>query len=478
MLSQTAKIRAGKAPIDFLETHLQPSEQIQEDLLNLMILYYNDPVLFSQQILNVFPDEQQIEVLQSIGERKKLTIKSGRGAGKTWVAAIAIWWFLCTRYNAQIFVTAASGGTIMGAIWPTIALLQQKMDSLFQNDFIVQATQVKHEKYPSTWFCIQRTAKKENPEAMAGAHSENMMYLIDEASGVDDAIFKAIFGSLTEQENYLIMLSNPRRLSGFFFESFRPINADIYKQFTMSALKSNFVTAESIAAWEKMYGKDSNTYRVEVEGEFPTREDDSIIPWDTVNEATDRSVTPNGEVYWGFDVATGGGDKSILIKRQGNHVFKDIKEWNEKDSMILVGRIMREYQDCPKDIRPTRIFIDSVALGKGAYDRCKELKLPVYPAIAHEKANNRKFSLNQKAEWWTNARDWFRDEEVEVPKDSELIEQLTTVRSILHSSGRFQVEPKPVYKKRNPGIGSPDKADAFVMTFCMGRRVKPELLFL
>jgi phage terminase large subunit len=480
MSSMTTMNKASviKAPYDFLKTNFQPSEKIQEDLVNLMIVYYNDPVTFAQQILNIFPDEQQIKVLTSLGPSKKLTIKSGRGAGKTWTAAIAIWWFLCTRYNAQIFVTAASGGTIMGAIWPTIALLQQEMHPLFKDDFIVQATQVKHQTFPSTWFCIQRTAKKENPEAMAGSHSQNMMYLIDEASGVDDAIFRAIFGSLTEKENYLIMLSNPRRLSGFFHESFRPVNESIYKQFTMSAINSKFVTKESVEGWKKMYGENSNTYRVEVLGEFPTREDDAIIAWDIVNEATERTVSPEGDMVWGMDVAAGGGDKSILVKRQGVHVFDDIKSWNEKDSMKLVGKLAKEYHEAPKEARPVKIFIDSVAIGKGAFDRCKEIKLPVYPAIAHEKASQQKFNINQKAEWWSNARDWFRDEEVQIPKDPELVEQLSTVRSKIHSSGRFQVEPKIEYKKRNPGIGSPDKADAFVMTFCQKRKAKPEIIFI
>jgi len=465
-------------PIRAIETQLQPSDNVQDELVELMLLYYRNPVLFAQQILNVYPDKQQTEVLNSLVTNKKLTIKSGRGAGKTWCAGIAIWWFLCTRYNAQLFVTAASGGTIAGAIWPTIAVLHQDMHPLFKDDFEVQATQIKHKSFPSTWFCIQRTSKKENPEAMAGSHSENMMYLIDEASGVDDAIFRAIFGSLTEEENYLIMLSNPRRLSGFFFESFRPSNGEIYKQITMSALNSKFVTRESIRAWERMYGKESNTYRIEVLGEFPTREDDSIIPWDLVNEASERTKSPDGEIYWGVDVATSGGDSSILIKRQGPHVFKDIKVWKEADSMKLVGRIVKEYQTCHKEYRPKKIFVDSVSLGKGAYDRLRELKLPVHPAIAHEKASNPKFHANQKAEWWANARDWFRDEEPEIPKDLELIEQLTTVRSKPHSSGKFFVEPKPEYKKRNPGIGSPDKADAFVMTFCQRKKVKPEILFL
>ena len=187
-------------------------DELNSQLVELMTLYYNDPNLFAVQILNVDPDDQQREVLYSIRDKKKTSVKSGRGAGKTWTAGMACWWFMCTRFNAQIYITAASGGTIMGAIWPTISVLHQNMHPLFKDDFEVQATQLKHKVYGNTWFCITRTAKKEKSEAMAGAHNEDMMYIIDESSGVDDEIFKSVFGSLTEEENYLLMLSNPRRL--------------------------------------------------------------------------------------------------------------------------------------------------------------------------------------------------------------------------------------------------------------------------
>lgn len=441
--------------------------QEDKDLYELMEVYYDEPVLFAQQILKIDPDEQQREVLYDLLNHKMLTVKSGRGTGKTWCAAIAIWWFLNTRYNAQVYVTAKSGGSITIGIWPTISKVYQNMDPLFKKCWDLQTTQVKRKQFPNTWFCISRTARKEDPEGLAGAHAENLLFVVDEASGVNDEIFRSVFGSLTEEENYLLMISNPRWRSGFFFESHRPINSKIFKQLTMSCINSKWVKKKSIEAQKNMHGETSNIYRVEVLGEFPTKDEEgTIIPYDNVIAATERNLNGTGPILWGIDVG-GGFDKSVLIKRRDNKIWKSIKQWKDRDTMKLVGRIVSEYEKTPKKNRPVKIFIDSIAIGKGPTDRLKELKLPVVATNVSAKAKNKLFYANLKAELWGNMRDWIRDVEPDIPDIPELIEQLTTVRQEFHThnSTRFLVESKDKYKKRNPKIGSPDLADALALTF-------------
>jgi len=456
----------------------EPENEFLIQYQALMELYLRDPILFSKQVLNITPTPQQEAVIWDLIRKKKVTAKSGRGVGKTFCAAIIVWWFLITRYKPQVYVTAASGGQISGGIWPTLSTTWDSMDPVFKDNFDVLATQIKHKEFPNSWFAQTRTARRENPEAMAGAHNRHLLYVIDEASGVEENIFKSVVGSLTEEENYLLMLSNPRRLSGFFFDSHKPTNRDIYGQHTLSAIDCDFITKDSIEYWRKMYGEQSNTYRIEVLGEFPLREEDCIVPWDLAYAATNRkSIKPEGAIFWGVDCAAGG-DKSVLIKRQGNVIFDDIKAWKDRDTMQLVGKVVREYNNTPKAKKPERIFVDSIALGKGPYDRLRELKLPVYPAVASGTALDSKYNYNQRAEWWSECGSWFRDEDVQIPNDSNLLEQLTTVKSKIHSSGRFLVERKDEYKKRNPLMGSPDYADAAVMTFCKSVAVKAEILLI
>lgn len=437
---------------------------LEQNLLALIQLYYDDPILFCQQVMNIYPDEQQTKVILALYERKKVSVRSGRGCGKTWAAGIIIWHFLCTRSMSQVYITAATGGTLQGAIWPTLGKMYDKMNSIYKEQFEFQASQIKHKEHPYTWFAMTRTARIENPDAMAGSHAKSMLYIVDEASGVTDEMFRVILGSLTEEDNYLLLLSNPRRLSGFFFASHKPSVKDTYAQLHMSAINSAWVSKDSIEQWKNLYGEDSNIYAVEVLGEFPTREDESIIPWDLVVASTERVSDPAGEIRWGLDMGAGN-DKSVLVKRQGPVVFPDIRKWNHKDTMIVVGKVIREYNDTPEEFRPSGIYVDTIGVGKGAGDRLKEQGLPIIPAVASKRAVAKKYIFNAKSEWWNTMAEFFRDEEPQIPNDNELIEQLTTMRSIPSSDGRFKTESKEKYKGRYKA--SPDVADALAMTFSL-----------
>jgi hypothetical protein len=53
-------------------------------------------------------------------------------------------------------------------------------------------------------------------------------------------------------------------------------------------------------------------------GEFPSADDDTVIPLDLVRGAVEREVTltANEPIVWGLDVARFGGDNSALCVRQ------------------------------------------------------------------------------------------------------------------------------------------------------------------
>ena len=442
---------------------LTPDEELQ----TLVETLYHNPCLFSELILGIKPDKQQTEVINALYERKYVSVRSGRGCGKTWCAGIIIWHFLCTRAYSQIYITASSGGTIQGAIWPTLAKLHDNMESMYKDQFELQSTMIKHKTHKLNWFAMTRTARQENPEALAGSHAMQMLYVIDEASGVADAMFNSIFGSLTEEDNYLLMLSNPRRLNGFFYESHQYKARNVYAQLHMNAIKSEFVTDKSVNHWRDLYGEDSNQYQIEVLGEFPAKEDESIIPYDLFIDGVKRTLDSKEyediPIIWGLDMAAGN-DKSVLVKRQGNYVHPDIKRWKYHDTMKVVGKVTEEFNSLDEKDRPVKIYVDAIGIGKGAYDRLKENELPVYPAIANKKAVSNKYIFNQKSEWWKEMQEWVKGN-IDLPNDSELIEEVTSMRAVPSSDGRFRTEGKPQFIKRYEH--SPDTGDAFAMTFCL-----------
>jgi hypothetical protein len=149
---------------------------IDDPLVKLMAEYYNDPVKFSIDILGCMPDDQQAMVLYSILEHPKLSVRSGRGLGKSYTSAILILWFLHTRNNAQIYLTAPSQ-SMLTAVWATVSKLHYDSVPMFKERFELLTTSMKHKKYPTHWFCSQQTSRKDKPESMAGKHNINMLYI-------------------------------------------------------------------------------------------------------------------------------------------------------------------------------------------------------------------------------------------------------------------------------------------------------------
>ena len=97
-------------------------------------------------------------------------------------------------------------------------------------------------------------------------------------------------------------------------------------------------------------------------------------------------------------------------------------------------------------------------------DRLRELSLPVrgvnvaeLPAI-----DGNRFQRLRDELWW-KAREWFEARDCVVPNDDSFVDELCGPLYSVTSGGKIQIEPKAQMKRR---LGrSPDKADAFCLTF-------------
>jgi hypothetical protein len=134
--------------------------------------------------------------------------------------------------------------------------------------------------------------------------------------------------------------------------------------------------------------------------------------------------------------------------------------------MEVSGWLVREYKAAEDEDKPSEILIDSIGLGAGVLDRCRELGLPVRGVnVGESPSSDGRFSRLRDELWW-KAREWFDGRDVHIPEDARLIGELTSVHYKLESNGKLRVEPKDMLKKR--GLKSPDVAEALILTFAGG----------
>lgn len=262
---------------------------------------------FVRFVLRAEPSTQQLAFIRAVdaGDRF-IAIKSGHGVGKsTSLAWVAIWWALI-KEDAKIPITAPSTPQLLLTLMPEIRKWIAKLPKILRDEITPKSDEI---NFSNGNFIALRTARKETPEALQGFHAKHLLFLVDEASGVDETIFEIIFGALSGASNAMIMVGNPTRTSGFFYEAFKQ---ELWHSFTFNAEQSANVAKEQIERARALYGRDSNAYRVRILGEFPLQGSDNLFDLSALELAVGREIDRSGAVIWGLDPAEYGDDSSVL----------------------------------------------------------------------------------------------------------------------------------------------------------------------
>lgn len=428
--------------------------------------YQDDPVRFVQEILGVEPFDYQAEFLREVASpTRRLSVRSGHGTGKSTTASWAMLWFLMLKFPCKVVVTAPTSSQLFDAMFSELKRWIGELPKELQQLLNVKSDRVELVAAPAEAFISCRTARAENAgEALAGVHSDNVLLVIDEASGVPEVVFEASAGSLSSANATVLMLSNPTRSSGTFFESHNRMRKSWWTR-RWSCQDSPLVAEEFIDEMRDRYGENSSAFMVRVMGEFPLADDDTIIPFHLVEAAQHRDIeeSPETPMVWALDVARYGGDKTALCKRRGS-VVTEMRSWGGLDLMQTVGRVKAEYDALePFEQDNLEIMIDSIGQGAGCFDRLNELGVPVRAINVSESPSMKETYLNLRAELWFKTKAWLENRSCKIPKNDQLLSELTSLRYTFTSSGKIKAESKQDLKKR--GFNSPDLADSLSLTF-------------
>ena len=425
--------------------------------------YRHNPVSFVKDVFNVEPDEWQASLLQAIADNKRrISVRSGHGVGKSTAASWAMLWYLLTRYPVKVVVTAPTSSQLFDALFAEIKRWVKEMPPALSELLEVKSDRIELRPSPTEAFISARTSRAEQPEALQGIHSDNVMLVADEASGVPEAVFEAAAGSMSGHNALTILLGNPVRSSGYFFETHNRLK-DEWFTLHVNCEKTKRVSDEFVREMAMKYGEESNAYRVRVLGEFPLSDDDTMIPFSVVEQAMNRDIEVDefAPMTYGVDVARFGSDKSALAKKKGN-VIVEVKKWSGLDLMQLTGAIKAEYDTEEFQDRPLSIYIDSIGLGSGVVDRLREMGLPAVGINVSESPAMKTTYVNLRAELWGKMKNWLEQRNCTLPKDDDLLAEITAPRYSFNSSGKLKIESKEEMKKR--GLASPDLADACILT--------------
>ena len=446
----------------------------------LMKTYKSDPNFFFKNVLNCDMWEKQLEIVNKVKYNKRVAVRSANTCGKTYMAARLALWFLVSNKNSIVITIAPTFAQVKNVLWREIHTAYNGAGFPLGGE--LNQTEL---NISSNWYArgVGYREGKDPAETIAGYHADNILFIVDEASGVAPKIFEAIEGSLNTDNARLLMIGNPLRNSGDFADAFK---SPLFVKMKISAYDTpnvkegkkivpGLVEKEGVEEMIRKYGAESDIIRTRVHGDFPVLDTDTKIPQILVEEAQqrDKPLEDSIDEVIGLDPAHMGGDATAFVYRKG-YFAKVLKIMYKTSTMEVVGEarriLTREY---PRAF----MYVDNIGIGAGVCDRLMEMnriQARVFGVNVAKAATDSEHYINLRAEGWDRCKEWLEYAKLE---RHESWGELSNPRYKLNSLGKEQIESKEEMKRR--GVQSPNVADALILTLLeptLGATVSPIFL--
>lgn len=434
-----------------------------------------DPVAFFSEVLGIDPWDRQVELIRAIWHHHRVAIRAGHKVSKSnTLAGVALAW-VSTKDGARVVLTSSTFRQVKQILWRELRILHSRA-----------ANQIggKLHDDPETGLVFPDGRQvfgfsTQDPDAAAGISGANVLFLVDEGQGVPRQIYEVLEGNAAGGA-HIAVAGNPSQTSGTYFDAFHS-QADEWHRIRISSEESpnvragrivipGLATREWVEDRKRVWGEDSDLYRVRVRGDFPKQASNAVISIDAVTAAVAAwEVTEaEGPLELGVDPAYDGADETVIFPRRGRKLFEP-EVVRKLDGVEVAGKVLevvrKHYQGIYERVR---VKIDVVGIGASAADQldhseaARILGIEVVPVKSQEsptrggRAGEPEY-FNLRSQLWFGMADWLKDGGA-LPQISRLERDLVTPTFDLDNKNRLKVESKKEIRKR---LGrSPDYGDA------------------
>lgn len=459
------------------------------------------PALFVEKFMGAKLWSKQREIVEDVFRYPRVAVKSCHSSGKTFVAARTALAFFLLYPNSKVLSTGPTKESVEREIWAELHSAYSKLPELFKGGMTLNQTEL---RAAPDWWAIGLST--DQGVRFHGHHAPHIFVLFDEANGVNDDIWEAADSLGAGGDAHYLFLANPLFATGRFYEVFNR-HRTTHKLHTISAFDTpnlqglttedvknlspeelsrnvdpNLISRNYVRHILDTAGEESDTYRIRVLGEFPTGSTQNVIPLAWVERAVERWKSwrnagfPGDLTGVGVDVGQSH-DVSVLALRYDRFKVRELRRYPREGQMAIAGRALAAARNTSADI-----IVDSIGMGAGVYDQLREReathpgKWKAHAFVASQKSLlfDRSGTMgfhNRRAEaWWglREALDPEYNDDVCLPDDPDLIEELTLPTFRVLTGGKYLIESKDDIRARLGGR-STDSADAVIMALSVER---------
>ncbi len=455
-----------------------------------------DPVLFVRSWLQADVWGTQEKILQSIATpHSKTAVKACHSSGKTFIAAASVLWFLANFPDEAIVVTTApTAKQVERMLWGDIHALLGGSRYPFPK---ANLTEIKFGAKRYALGFTTSVTKLDEGVKMQGFHADHILFILDEAPGIDPKIWEAIEGARAGGDVRILALGNPTIASGTFHEAFHG-GRETWNLFTISAFDTPNFDGISLSysgddgkpvtigkgerdllslpdeeldkncrpylttkRWVKErfaeWGPGNHLWEARVCGRFPAQSEDALISLAWLEAAKARVRAGEGRITAGLDVAGPGEAETVLTLRRGCEVLS-LDAWPDPDPR---GKVVARLNEAKDEL--DAVNVDVIGIGEGIYRHLLDMGFPAIDINVGKAANDPEKYFNRKAELYWGLRERLQSGDMSGLLDEKAIGQLAGIRYGHSARGLIQIESKDDARKR--GVKSPDRAESVMLAF-------------
>jgi hypothetical protein len=430
------------------------------------------PVGFVRQVLGLAVYLWQAIVLSWFENTLELvrgSVCTPNGAGKSAVidAGLALWW-ISVHPQGIVVITTKDSKQLDNQLWPAITRHKAKFPAF---EFIERMV-----RNGTGGFIIGFTT--DDPGRVEGWHKLNdftgpLLMIEDEAKSILEAIDMA-----TDRCTYNAKLqtSSPGLTEGFFYRSQTQNAGELYnakgfketgpasREYGYKAMKVGLVDCPHIPKSRinsiiEQYGPDHWFTRSTLYGEFTDADSDTlfVVPRHIVRNLMDNPPPyVSGGKRASCDFAAGRNENVFTLK-EGNKIIQHC--WKDPDPMRAINQFIAYFVQY--GLMPSEIDGDAGGMGIAILKRMAELNWPINWVNNDSEPLSPELYPNLGAEQWHEGARILARNDLIIPNDPILFEQLTSRRAAVPPRGILGLESKKDMQKR--GVASPDRADGLIM---------------
>lgn len=445
------------------------------------------PVAYAREVLGIDPWSKQREVLEAVEKYDRVSVRSGHKVSKSNSAAILGLWWMDTGPDAQCVMTSSSSRQVRKILWKEVKNICRRVG-------VPAGATLSNDPNTGLQFADGRELvgfSTDDEERMAGVSGARLLFIADEASGIEEEILEAMIGNMAGGAK-IVLFSNPTRTAGTFFESHHA-RRGFWHCIHISSRESPNITGErtipglATKQWVDLvteeWGPQSPFVAVRVDGNFPSQAENAVIGiglveaarrrWD--DEAAKRAgrviLPTDGLLEVGLDVARYGDDEAAIAVKRGMRA-KIVKTVRSMDGFELGEATLQVVREFARPNERARVKVDVIGVGASAFDYLNHSG--VVDAVAVDvgesaTVDETKIEPNEQVapryerlrdQLWFGAQAWLKQGGM-IAEDAKLETELIAPTYSFSVGQKLKVMSKDEIKKKIRR--SPDRADALCL---------------